>query len=158
MQENNLLIYTKSTMSKNVTLSKELAVKMYNGEDEQMKQFALENYPELGFKITDRIKCMQDVYTTLGVCEPTHSKPKVKAFEDLLLLVECLNEGTVLDFNNTNEAKWYPYWDMRGELWFHYSYYNCNFSYVPAHLCFKNEALCSHAVKYFYDTYKAYMC
>lgn len=158
MLENNLLIYTKSIMSKNVTLSKDLAVKMYNGKDEQLKQFALENYPELGLKITDRIKCMQDVYTTLGVCEPTHSNPKVKAFEDLLLLVECLNEGTVLDWNNTDEKKWYPYWDMRGELQFNLSLYRYLSSFVPAHLCFKNEALCSHAVKYFYDTYKEFMC
>lgn len=83
---------------------------------------------------------------------------KPLAFQQLIVVVKTLNEKVLPNWNNTNEAKYYPWWDMRGGLRFFSSdyYYSC--SNVPSHLCFRSEALCAHAAKYFYDTYKAYMC
>lgn len=103
--------------------------------------------------ITDRIKSIDDVYRELGVkrsdvipyYDPVDNHQRfVNACVDIKHLVECLNEGIILDFNNTSQYKWLPYKYLSGgRLLVDFSSFSYCFAGSGFHY-YKSEKLAKH--------------
>jgi hypothetical protein len=88
-----------------------------------------------------------------------HTKPLL-AHSKLLIIAEVLNDGWKPDWNNDDEYKYYPWWDMEktedNPSGFSLYYVNCVYTYsiVGSRLCFKSRSLAEHAAEHFIDLYR----
>lgn len=78
------------------------------------------------------------------------------AFQNLCIVIEALNEGWVPNFENTNEAKYYNYFNMKGGFSYYNTIYYDTDTNVPSALLFKTEALAKYCFKQFPQLYKEY--
>ena len=71
----------------------------------------------------------------------------------LIRVAEALNGSWKPDWNNDDQYKYYPYWNMEGEFSLYYvCFYGCSF--VPSRLCFKSREIANYAAETFLDLYK----
>jgi hypothetical protein len=115
--------------------------------------------------VMERIKTVDDILAAHGLtkaqfdtsCESLSDDEK--AYRILKMLAETLNEGWKPDWNNSNEIKYYPYFEMGGSSGFRYD--DCAYwrsgSAVGSRLCFKSSKLAEHAGKQFIEVYKQFM-
>lgn len=147
-----------------ISITKANALKAYKSADKAIKT-ALENL--LGaetFKktgdITDRIKTFEDACAELGVeiFETLGQPSDVVAYRKLRIISEALNEGWRPNWNDSNEYKYYPYFEYAGSGFSHYSYdHSCARSGVGSRLCFKTSKLAIYAGKQFIKEYNDYL-
>ena len=154
-------------MSKTPLLTEELAKSMFASGKEDLVKAAKKAYPLLFQKITDKVKSFEDACLLVGE-DPNHPKwhsedPTDLPFIDFrkcTVIAKALNEGWLPDWNNSNEYKYYPWFDMRssGGGFSFYDYgYDYSFSGVGSRLCFKSAELAEYAGKHFLDLYKSWM-
>lgn len=155
--------------TKKSKLSLELATKMYNGTDEQLKEFALLNFPELGMKVTDRVKTLSDAYKELGadgalaqnLIEQTANLSKDElAYKKLKVIAEALNEGWKPNWDDSNERKYYPWFKKSlSGVGFSSFDYDCDRSGtgVGSRLVFKSEDLAKYAGTQFLEIYNDFL-
>ncbi len=122
-------------------------------------------------KITDKIKTMTDVYAAKGTTESeflpyanpeTDLQKGVNAAAKLFLLAEVLNEGWKPDWNDNNQRKYYPWFDMEdsagaGSGFSHDYYYVFSFSDFGSRLVFKTWELAKFAAEQFLEVYREFM-
>lgn len=81
------------------------------------------------------------------------------AYRIIKLLAKSLNEGWTPDWSNSNEYKYYPWFEMRGSSGFRF--YGLvswrTYSVVGSRLCFKSRELAEHAGKHFQSVYEDFM-
>ena len=120
-------------------------------------------------KITDKIKNINDIYNYLGVTEEDiipYKYPKTKkhfranAFAKIECIIEVYNEGTILDWSNSNQYKYLPYFKKAtsGGGWvYDYcdSYYFVTFCSVG--LYYKSSELAINAGNKFIDIYNDFL-
>lgn len=144
---------------KKVKMSLELATQMYKGADEVLKAFALENFPELGANIQDRVTTFDEACKVLGIVfiPPTESTPDEVAYMMLKIIARALNEGWTPDWSNSSEYKYYPWFKMSSPG-SGFSYLVCDgdysISFVGSRLCFKSRELAIYAGKQFTAIYE----
>ena len=83
--------------------------------------------------------------------------PSIQAFGRLQIIAKALNEGWKPNWNDANEYKYYPWFDLRGASFlFSYVYFNfCDAdSGSGSRLCFKSMELAEHAGRTFINKYK----
>lgn len=94
---------------------------------------------------------------------PTDQQAAITAHAKLLIIVQALNDGWKPDWNNDDEYKYYPWWDMEktednpsgfglGRVG-----YGLAVSSVGSRLCFQSRALAEHAAEHFIDLYRDMM-
>ena len=124
--------------------------------------------------VIERVKTFEDVCEELGIdpesCLP-YKEPKsgdlyslsadqlaTNAFVKVSLIAKALNEGWFPNWDDSNEYKYYPWFDMRDSSGSGFSYSNYFYSYaipnVGSRLCFKSRELCEYAAKQFEQVYK----
>lgn len=115
--------------------------------------------------VFERIKSIDDVFAdndlTRGQfdiqCKELETDER--AYRLLKLLTKSLNEGWVPDWNNENEAKYYPWFYMGGSRGFRS--YVCGHwisgSGVGSRLAFKSSKLAEYAGTQFIEIYKQFM-
>lgn len=119
-------------------------------------------------KITDKVKTYEDACKVLGIdvdenlvrvsSEMDRDSKSIKAYAKLIIIARALNEGWIPDWNNSNQYKYYPYFDMRSGVSFHGSYdAYCCLSGVGSRLCFATEELSKYAGTQFLTEYKQYL-
>jgi len=116
-------------------------------------------------KITDRIKTVEDVvkefgFSMAGFEEFTEGRSDdEKAYMILVRLAKVLNEGWEPDWSNSNEYKYYPWFEMKGSSGFRFLGNDSwgTFSLVGSRLCFKSRELAEYAGKQFEDVYRKFM-
>lgn len=124
-------------------------------------------------KITDRVKTFEDAINLLGdKVSPNvsvllayngvdNAMIAARAAAELSIIAEALNEGWKPDWDNSNQYKYWPWFDMRSSgSGFSFYVYGCDFSGSRAgsRLCFKSRELAEYAAKQFTDIYKQFMC
>lgn len=146
------------------------AIKAHRGADQSGKKLLEDLYGKNVFdqKITDRVKSFDDACREIGVT-PKSILPydsngadgdalSINAHAKLIVIARALNEGWTPDWDDSNEAKWYPYFDMRSASGFGFSYANygrrCSGTSVGYRLCFKTRDLAEYAGKQFESIYK----
>jgi len=126
-------------------------------------------------KITDKIKNYEDICTFDGV-DPVQSLPfpqeqnaeeiAINSFAKAIRINRVLNEGWTPDWNNFDERKYYPWFDMEtypGQVGSGagFSYGDYDFVYsgscVGSRLVFKSRELAEFAGRTFLDTYRGFM-
>jgi hypothetical protein len=147
-------------------LTDKQAWEIYPSASKEIKSILEVNFGKNFFsqKITDRVKTVEDLLAIAGkkieeITSPSDSSDEV-AYKLLKLLVEVLNEGWTPDWDNGNQYKWYPYFDMRG-AGFGFSHTHCAYWHtrtsVGSRLCFKSDELAKYAGTQFSHLYKDFL-
>lgn len=90
---------------------------------------------------------------------PKKHRDAIIAHFKLVIIAEALNEGWKPNWDDSNEYKYYPYFDMQPGFGFGYTYYGNWYasSYVGSRLCFKTREIAEYAGRKFRKLYKQYM-
>jgi hypothetical protein len=115
--------------------------------------------------ITERIKTVDDVLAWHNLDKASFDRSCAdlshdeKAYRLLKLLAKALNQGWTPDWNNSNEYKYFPWFEMGGPSGFRFdgSDYWDACSGVGSRLCYKTRELSDYAGKQFIDLYKQFM-
>lgn len=120
------------------------------------------SFKEVKKEITERVKTFDDACREIGTTEKEFQKKydflenDTYAFQQIKVLAKALNEGTVLNWDNENEYKYYIWFDMRKKGSFRYVYGSCAFSDSAASACYKTRELCNYAGTQFEDIYRKF--
>lgn len=144
-----------------MSINKQEALKRLDALDEEAKKLrAIIDAPE---KITDRIKSFEDACGILGISVSSvlngYDTTDEAAYKKLKVIVKALNEGWTPDWDNGNQKKWYPYFDMRSGFSFGGTAYTNWYTLdgVGSRLCLKNEELARYAGNQFLGLYKEFL-
>lgn len=153
-------------MNETLELKKQKALDAYERGSKKEKTFLEKLYGKKVFlkEITERIKTIEDVLEDNNITQsdidlmfanvPEHFKHQFIAE----LLCKSLNEGWIPNWNDSSEAKYYPWFKM-GSSGFRFSDYDYCYavSFVGSRLCFKSRKLAEYAGQQFEDVYKQFM-
>ncbi len=124
--------------------------------------------PEKPKTIIERIQSFEDACKNLGISSdisfflnvPTNRYKSVVAHYKLEIIAEALNESYIFDWNNSDEYKWYPRFDMTSSGFGFSDTPYCRWgtvSSVGSRLCFKTNELATYAGTKFSNLYKDLM-
>lgn len=153
---------------KTLKLDEKTARKLYPTAVPEFKTLLEENFGKECFSqnITDRLKTFEDALEIEGIDSDEFYKscaglsPDELYYRKLKIIVKAANEGWVPDWNNSNEYKYYPWFDMRSGFGFSgtdYGYSNATTG-AGSRLLFKSEELARYIGKQFTEEYKQFMC
>lgn len=115
--------------------------------------------------ITDRVKSFEDACQVLGISTnvpevkglPRKHQKAIIANYKLIVIAEALNEGWKPNWQDSDEYKYYPWFDMSNPAGVGYSYTNTAASYTTAdigsRLCLKNRELAIYFGQTFTDLF-----
>lgn len=156
-------------MAKTLKIEESTARRLYKTADNEFKALLEENFGKEFFnrKITDEISNIYDVLGRLGktydeVVPWKNPKNKAQKSQNALALIQCItevyNEGTVLDFNDRNQPKYYLWFEKKAHGWV---VDGCAYDYCLAYVgfgCyFKSEALAKDAGDKFLSIFQDYL-
>jgi hypothetical protein len=148
---------------KALQISDKLARKIYPSADSELKDLLEENFgkPFFSEKITDRVKTFADACEILGVDSKANAFTCIadvddRAYKCLKVIIGALNEGWTPDWNNTNEPKYYPWFELKGGFRLYYVSCSYDYSSVGSRLCFKSRELAVYAATQFEGLYKQF--
>ncbi|GAB1462206.1 hypothetical protein [Pedobacter sp.] len=84
----------------------------------------------------------------------------IAAYMKLRIIVKAINGGKSMDFKNTNENKYYPWFNAAGSVSgfsYYYYYYVDGCSSVSSRLCFIDSKRAEYAGKQFLSIYNEYI-
>jgi len=86
------------------------------------------------------------------------TKPIIANYK-LMIIAEAINQGWTPDWNNSNQRKYFPYFNLSSGFGFGDSGYYCVYSItsVGSRLCFETEEKSTYTGKQFIDIYKDYL-
>lgn len=115
--------------------------------------------------ITDRVKSFEDACQVLGISTnvpevkglPRKHQKAIIANYKLIVIAEALNEGWKPNWQDSDEYKYYPWFDMSNPAGVGYSYTDYAASYTSAsfgsRLCLKNRELAIYFGQTFTDLF-----
>ena len=120
--------------------------------------------------IKEKVKSFEDACNTLGLNPEefkiqypeqfAHHSKAIQAHLKLVIIAEALNEGWTPNWDDWDERKYYPWFDMEGSsgsgFSFHVCVCDCSDSHVGSRLCFASRELAEYAGEQFTDLYKDY--
>lgn len=151
---------------KTITIPADKAIEAYNKADSSTKQIIAELVGKENVLQLDVEERFKELCKKINVnYDEEYSADRLKyftadeiAYRKMKHICLAYNEGVVLDFNDANQRKYYP--------WFKYvagrglSLYVVSFdgvyTTVTARLTFKSEAVCRQAVADFFPIYEIY--
>jgi hypothetical protein len=137
-----------------------------NGKDVEitLTPDQIKKIKETKTEITERIKTFEDACEHQGVnVDEFYSGCKNLtideiAYKKLKIIAKALNENKEPDWNNSNEGKYYPYFDMRSTSGFGFSGAHCGdwraYTYCGSRLSFRSSKLAEYAGSQFTSIYK----
>lgn len=115
--------------------------------------------------ITDRVKSFEDACQVLGISTnvpevkglPRKHQKAIIANYKLIVIAEALNEGWKPNWQDSDEYKYYPWFDMSNPAGVGYSHtnYAASYSYanIGSRLCLKNRELAIYFGQTFTDLF-----
>ena len=147
-------------------ISEQQARKMYSTASKELKEILESSCGKevLSGNIMDRVKTFEDACKELGR-QPYNVDSLMKlgltkndiAYQKMVVIVEALNEGWKPDWDNYNEAKYYPWFEMSPSSFaFHASAYASVGAYAGSgsRLALKSEQLANYCGKQFLELWK----
>lgn len=143
-------------------INKQTAKMIYEGSPDWFKsqlekEFGKGNFIKNEF---ENIKTFEDACNALGVNpdEVYNEKdlPDEIAYKKLKVIVKAINKSWVPDWNNGDERKWWPWFNLSSGFGFSGSNYDYASTYttVGSRLCFKTEEQSDFAAMQFIDLYE----
>jgi len=139
----------------------------YNKATPEVKAALAELFGQenLSVKITHRIKTIRDCVAACGkYYDVEFSQERTRfltedeiAYKEMKFIAQALNDGVVLDFTNSNQRKYYPYFSFSGRGLSLYVVF-CGYARtdVAPCLCMVSEEMVRYAVSQFTKTYDTY--
>ena len=150
-----------STNTLQIEIPKGFKIKSFDKETGKV------SFEELPKDIKERIKSFDDVLEHLGI-EPDDFEERIEdmtadeaAYVKIKLIAKALNEGWKPDWTNSNQYKYYPWFNMGSPSAGGFSY--CVFVYwdtgsrCVSRLCFKSSELAKYAGQQFEAIYKDFL-
>ncbi len=146
-------------------LKKEEAKKLYPSSPDWFKGKLEEAFGKESFRKTDfrDIKCFEDACKELdidpdAVCSDVDTSDEV-AYKMLKIIIQAINQEWTADWSNTNQRKWYPWFNLSSGFGFDVSFYDFDGSNsnVGSRLCFESEEKSNYAGKQFLEIYRQFM-
>ena len=140
----------------NKPMTKEIAQKMLQSNEESLRDLALLHYPELG-SITDRVKTYEDACRVLDIQPMVITKSEI-AYRKLCVIIKALNEGWKPCFGDDDQYKYFPVFKLEGgcQVFGSVDYWRTNAD-VPAPSLLKSRELVEYAGKQFIDLYRDWL-
>jgi len=116
--------------------------------------------------IMDRVKTFTDACNVLGInpTQVTNNSLDTNdeiAYKKLKIICKALNEGWEPDWNNINQIKYFPWFDMGKKVGEGFADSDCSswdgYSGVPSRLAYKTKELSAYAAKQFESEYYNYL-
>jgi len=155
-----------------LSFDKDVAVKEYSAADKKTKAALTKIFGDKFFlSLTDRIKTWEDAAAEKGI-DPVKSLPfqkpsntreeAVNAFFMLDVIAELLCDGVVLDWTDTNQKKWYPWFtDYKKGSGFRFGGSGYNWTLTDtaggARLCLPTKELTDYFGKQFLSTWNKFL-
>lgn len=81
------------------------------------------------------------------------------AYEQLKLIVKAINQGWTPDWGNTNQRKWWPYFNLSSGFGFSSSsyFYGGTLTDTGSRLCFETEEKSNYAATQFLSIYEEFI-
>lgn len=157
-----------------VKIDRKNAIKAYNEAPESFKKsLATLLGPDVIIQdIKERVKTFSDACEVLGLNKyeqlpfngtpPDERQTAVRCFTMMIIIAEALNEGWVPDYSDSDQYKYYPYFQWKEDFsGFGFSGtdpgWTCANASVGARLSFKTAALAEYAGKQFLDIYNGFI-
>jgi hypothetical protein len=148
-----------------LTISKEKAKRLYPEAPEWLKkdlvdEFGIEFFKEKNY---EKIKTFKDACIALKIKTEnlfnSNDTPDVRAYKQLKVIICAINEGWTPDWNNDNQRKYYPWFNLSSGFGFSSSGYGCGRTHtlVGSRLCFESEEKCIYTANQFLDIYKDFL-
>jgi len=148
-------------------LDKQRAKSLFPGASKLEQEILISTFGKEFFsgKITNRIKTFEDAFTEADEdvrqeylkSTQGYNTPDEIAYKKLKLIISVINEDVILDWRNTNQQKWYPYFVWSSGSGFDYSYsgYVSPFALtcVGLRLCTSTKEKCAYVATQFIDLY-----
>lgn len=135
--------------------------------DKETGEIFFEEKPK---NIMERIKTIHDAVAELGEydvevieflkLEKAGIGGHILFYQKAVVIAKALNEGWLPNWNDSNECKYFPWFNMgssSGGFSFNYCAYWYTNSYVGSSLCFKSHELAEYAGKQFIEIYEKFM-
>jgi hypothetical protein len=110
--------------------------------------------------VTERIKTFEDACNETGINPllflDSSCTPDELAYRKLKVIAKALNKGVELTFANSDQKKWYPWFEYKGSGFrFYGAYYGYTISNTAggSRLCYASEELARYAGTQFIDLY-----
>ena len=150
---------------KQLKISKKTAVKLHPEAPEWFREVLNETFGENTFKPRDwkDIKTFEDACDALGISTNSHTPifdedeaADEIAYKKLKVIVAAINQGWVPDWTNSDQYKYYPWFNLSSGSGFSVHGYGDDFSYssVGSRLCFESKEKCLYAAEQFKDIYE----
>ena len=130
-------------------------------QKELANEFGAKAFEKRSFK---DIKTFEDACEELGIENPEslfteNDTPDEIAYKKLKIVVKAINQGWVPDWDNKNQSKWWPWFNLSSGFGFSHSNYDYDYTHtaVGSRLCFASEAQSNYAASQFIDLYKQFL-
>jgi hypothetical protein len=152
---------------KPIEITPENANKAFNAADEKGKALLTALLGEETFKAKSkaRIETFEEALEQFNI-DKTEFENSCKglttdevAYRKIKLIAKALNQGWTPDWDNDNEYKYYPYFNMQSGVGFSHSGYDYRGTCtdVGSRLCYKSSDLATYAGKQFESIYKDFL-
>lgn len=161
-------LLVEQQLSDDIEVNEELINKAYSEADSSQKKL-LEKYFKINIPkdIFEEIQDWNDILRLSGKSESeiipwkfpkTKEQKSQNALAKIQVITEVYNQGVILDWNNTSQFKYYPWWKKENGGWVFLRCcdYGCA-AVVPAGCYFKDVKSVQDAVKKFKDIYLDYL-
>lgn len=108
----------------------------------------------------DEIRTFEDACEQIGV-NPLSVFSDIDTYDEiaykkLKIIAKAINQGWTPDWSNTNQKKWWPWFDLSSGFGFSYSdyHYSNAYAHVGSRLCFESEAKSDYCAKQFIRLYQ----
>lgn len=146
-------------------IKKETAKEIYAESPNYLKKILEETFGKDCFKkkSSDKILTFEDACEVLDI-DPNsvisdQDTSDEAAYKKLKVIVKSINQGWIPDWIDTNQKKWFPYFNLSSGFGFSGTDYDYAYAHasVGSLLCFESEAKAKHAGTRFLQLYKEYL-
>jgi hypothetical protein len=148
-------------------INKEKAKKLYPKADDWFKIELEEAFGPDSFRKKDfrDIKTFEDACTELELTQEdllhirNDDEPDEVAYKKLKIIIAAINQGWIPDWNNGDQKKWWPYFNLSSGFGFSAAFYDCDGTgtTVGSRLCFESQEKAIYAGQQFLDLYKDFL-
>ena len=147
-------------------IQKSTAKKLYPETPDWFKEVLIETFGKDSFEKKDfkSIKTLQDAAEETGHGQGylRTQDPETRdewAYRMLKMVAKAINQGWVPDWNNSDQKKWWPWFNLSSGFGFSDScyYYGLASTAVGSRLCFETEEKSDYAANQFMEIYKEFL-
>jgi hypothetical protein len=146
-------------------LKKATAKKLYPESPDWFKEELEEAFGKECFQKRrfDEIKTFEDACEELGIDPESviHDADTMdeRAYKKLKVIIKAINQGWIPDWDNGNQEKWWPWFNLSSGFGFDDSYYLCTYTdtCVGSRLCFESKEKSDYCVNKFLNLYKTFL-